>query len=1387
VPPLQQLSDTGSTRTKLSNTTSLTKLGNRNEGFTKLGRNFTIGDKVGGFALSAVESFPELFGIEPSQSTQEFRAAAPVSGFLSQAVGAFVPYLGAAKAARAAPVVGGAIEAFGGLEALGGGSAIARGARIAAAEAAAVEAGRLGISATPLPEAAYEATTGREAELRPFGTLVGEAALNVGGSGVLGGAVGGIAARLAKPARIEDLVPLAASDQPLAVQVRELNEAVARAADPADPFILSPETIERLGRERDQRLRFNLMDVEPTYTDTGETLRGTYRQELGRVYRPLVGQTKSNPIDTFLNRANNWRSKSPDKLTATRRLIYDPTEAGGYRSEEELAADLAAIGKSREELGLYAQDIKTIEVRPGQGKKLGTPTQEPLAASDVASMSPEQAVGRRLLEQPQEWNTTKDVLLGRARGLQRRFNNSKVFRDVGDGWGLAREQDGLYVMRKKIQGGAEAAPGDRWVFFRTDRPDVFAPKAARTNELFMKSQYLPAPIEEQIIGEPIFDSGSAFLKMTKDQPTRKVSGTKSGVVSAAKESAESAANIVAPTAPLGTRNPILNRAFQYLKNLESVVEARVTNVLYGADKFDDSKSLLKNVLFHTPKSEALMANINRLTPKDLTDIRFVLESELPFDRVLEANARFDINGEKLISDQAKDFLQAMQLISDNFTQRVSKLQATVQDQGVMKLVAEFQARKGHYAMTRDFPGSYRVFLMEKGEVVGIATGDSPAAAREAAMDIITQQGKRGRVITEGGMVDDALRDPVEIQKLKAKVLKPGFLKNRGDLLGYELQRGELTNKKLGELVEKNLRRRENYIRNVTMYEQLAETLATLNRQRPQDAQALERVMQRMMGNEGEFARVQNAAMDKVLHAVGFSGKDSASSIVRVTQKLLTSFQFNFGNLTQPILNMVGTFQTILPEISYVLHASPETLARNYVSVPLLDGRNSVKGTMGILSEWKLFGNAMQRMGVRWKDQPDDFKGLVEEMVRQRQLAPRFAEEQFGVDGAILRDPLAAFKSGSSFVDYFEAANGLLISKSEELNRMMVVNSAYELAKVMDLPFDRMVNFTREMMGKTAFNYGTADRATVFTTPLGSLAGTFKNWMFHYMANMIKYASGGKETLPALFWQTAATAVIGGSAATPFVMPIANGASKFLTDKSAMENLYAMTGGDGLDERVADGVMYGLPGALGLSFASQAASPGSDPARDASMMFSFAAFDRGKALSTATKDALVAYKVSGEGPWEDELVRGELVRALAPRTFYRAMALTQDHAVRSLSTGYDVAHLGLGGSLLYGAGFNPTELEKTYEVYNEIRNDQRRQKEAVAELGQTLAQAWESGDDRLANRTFTRAMAIGVDTSSVLRSAQARQKRAMETQLEFTASDEDRSRYEFMFEDETAEP
>lgn len=1390
---MERLGSNGGTPPRISSITSgggLQRLGSSGAsgpGIRRLGQSdFTGLDKFSAFALSAVESFPELFGIEPSETTQAFRAQNPIAGFASQAVGAFVPYMGAAKLARAAPVAGNFIR---GAETLGAarGGAIGRMALGGAAEAAVVEAGRIGLGASGIPDAIYEGVTGREAENRGVGALALEGAFNIGGAGVLGAGFGALAGRFARPTRLQNYHADLAPDRPLNTRIRRLNTLIAEAQDPTSKVQFPEEELARLARERQQLIDINLEHAMPQTSDAGDTVRsGVYRRDIGKSFRPILSERKAprggayGELSAFLNRASNWRSKGD--LTKTRRLIVDPTGRGGYTTEAARDEVLSAIGMSREQLGMEALDVFSIQVNTGVGKRPGASA--PLPESPSPSVAPEQLAGRRLMSSEPVYNKAgaRDPNQARANSIQRRLSSGKAWSKIGDGWHLAREsgEDGMFVLTKKVKGSAEPAPGDEWVVLRTDNPGAFDPKAAALQKRMLASGYFPVAEETAKIGSGIWDSGVEFQSLLRKnvgqtQLGKAVSANPVGRAQAmAREVGEVVGDYAAPSAPGAARNPLANYAFQFMKDFEAYVETRVDTLMRGTRLLDTEKSLARQLVsFKEVSTEGIDEMAKALSKDSLSDIRAALEMEIPADKLPDMLTR------GLISPEAVDFLNVLQRYSDDWTNELKLIGDHVTNESVIQMVADFQSRQGHYALTRETPGAYRILLQDPaGEIRGVAAGKSPLDAKERAAELIVDARKKGLELQQGAFIDEAIADPTQIAKFKAAVLKPGFMKNRGDFLGYELQGKELTGSSLSRLVERNIRRRENYLRDITMLEQLSPTLSQLDREAPNMAQFLRKRIGLLQGDEGEFGRAQNMIMDKALAAVGLSGKNSASAIVRTTQKVLSDFQFGFANLTNPLQNLMGILQTVLPEISFASRNIRAT-ADNYVSLPAFDEAGNLTGEISMLSDVKLFYSAMRNAAKPVGELDQAHQELIDQMIRERYLAPRFAEEQFGTNSALLGNPKAALQSGEGFLEFFGAANRVLVTKTEEFNRMVALNAAYEIGKMRGMNQQQLSVFTREFLSKTAFNYGTVDRATVFTTPVGSLLGTFKNWMFHYVANMFKYAGGGKETLPALFWQTASTALIGGAVATPLVMPLVDGASKFLTDKSAMENLYAAVGSEG--EFMADGVLYGLPGMMGVSFASQVGAPFSDPERDATMMFSLAMSDRMRSLGSGTKAALTAYAATGESPFNDAAVRDNLVRALAPRSIYRAMAVGQDGAIRSMASGYDVARLGPGSGVAYALGFNPTELEKTYEIYNKVRNNQNRKKAMTQEFGKTIAQAWEDGDTLLASRVFARAQAVGIDSSAVLRSAKARRDRGLQTQLDYAASPEDMEDYAFMFD------
>lgn len=1363
-------------------------------------------DKLLSFGLSTIESVPEMFGLAPSPETQNYRANNPIGGFVSGALGTLVPYVGEAKLLRMVPTIGAGIDAA---KAIG----LAKGPALGAALELGSEAGAVGalntaIAATPVPGAIYKATTGQDPTEEPIGDVALGNAFNTLGAGALGGGFGLLAKRFDFGTKLADIVPGFNTSDPPVVQLRTINDALAAHADPADPFKFSTDPgingqsdLDRVQKASSILTKFNLLDKVPDFTSTGDPINVDNARwaDQGPLYRGLVGETKSRPVGAWLNRVAEPRS-NPDNVLQSQYLVQD--SLGGFHSEQELQNVTDLAGVTGQQLAQDAQNARVFTIKDGTGYQPMPPATAAVGEgvnfdlSDLASgedvshainfdetAAPEPPPTRRLLSsEPQYLDEPTPGQAAKMSGaqkvattFQRRFTGAP-FKDVGDGWRMARDTDNMYVFNKKLVGDiSRASPGDSWITFRTDKPEVFAPRAARSDNVIMRSAFFPSRQELLTTGERLFDAGNAYRDMFGgDAILAKASKVRGKVSAVVRDSLATAATKVAPSGPLFEKNPIANYAWQMVKALEHHAELGVSAVMNGKIKINPGTPLWKVIL--NPDHElGLHAGFRTLDSNDLADVKSIIGAEVPFDEATELHAQGHI------SDKAHAVLTALQSLSDNFEDRYNKVSLGVRGNDAMNLLATFDAKMGHYMISRQYPGAYKVLLHdENNELVGWGTGKSPLEANQDALATIADEAKAGRTVTPGGMIDSAVMNPELANQMRSAVMKPGFLRSRGNLIGNELGRGDLTVKKLGELVEKNLRTRENYLRDIAILEHTAEPLAALRRDDPQLAEAFVNAMGKLRGEQTKWDAFQNNVVDTTLHAVGLSGKDSATNIVRVGQKLMSAFQFGF-NLSQPIQNMVGMMQTILPEIAYVLHADPLTLSRNYVSMPLIaDG--SVKGVLGQLSTTKLMKNSFDYFMKPMGQQSAAYQEYMGDLINRRIINGRITEEQFGSDGYILGHMGAAFKQGHNITDVMKAGSTILMTKSEEINRTMAANVAWEIGTMRGFDAQRMRLFAQEFIHKTQYSYATHDRSAVFTTPLGSLGGTFKNWMFHYLGSMIKYSGAGPAGMKALAWQTAVTGLVGGAAAMPVMVPMANAASGFFANKSAMQELYDTAANLGLPENVADGLMYGLPGSLGVSLSSQVASPASDPIRDASMLWDFAAFDRMKALSKGTQDALLAYKTLGQNPFQNDLVRDELGRALAPRVIYRAMALGQQGAIRSMSTGYDVAKLGLGGAAMYTAGFNPTELDKAYQVYSEVREDQAAKKAMVQEFGEGLAQAWENKDDNLANRIYTRAMATGVDMSSVLRSAQSRQLRQQQTQLNYSASPQDKQDYSFEFND-----
>jgi hypothetical protein len=284
--------------------------------------------------------------------------------------------------------------------------------------------------------------------------------------------------------------------------------------------------------------------------------------------------------------------------------------------------------------------------------------------------------------------------------------------------------------------------------------------------------------------------------------------------------------------------------------------------------------------------------------------------------------------------------------------------------------------------------------------------------------------------------------------------------------------------------------------------------------------------------------------------------------------------------------------------------------------------------------------------------------------------------------------------------------------------------------------------------------------------IGTLWGLFKNWPAHYMWNMAQYSKVAMQTgdVAPLLWAMAGTGLVGGLTAVPGYF-LFDKFSQFVSNKDATTAVYEGMGAEG-DSPVLDSVFYGVPNFFGVSLSSRAAAPFSDPSRDMNSLFSIATIDRGKALFEFVGKATDTFLGTGQGPGQSRAVFDAFSRAVAPRTVNRFLQTTADGAMRSLGTSNQLmSDLNLVQRLAYIIGVAPTEVQKSFDLQQELWKNQTQRKEMVGVLGEEASEAMEQKDIRGYANLVKRGWRMGIDPASIHSSATANYHNRNEDLLE----------------------
>lgn len=926
---------------------------------------------------------------------------------------------------------------------------------------------------------------------------------------------------------------------------------------------------------------------------------------------------------------------------------------------------------------------------------------------------------------------------------------------VGDDLLMAREAgDGMFVMAKKYGGElGKAAPTDKWVLFKTDNPGVFAKDADRWAKIQVdKGKWVPQS-ELAADGGEIYNTGKGYMNMFPLRNYQAMATDKKGlsamVDKMVPQSVRGPQNEIVARMGEAMKEYLAPRVYQFKNNFRANWIMNATKTMYDraetlTNELMNGKVIVdktRNLFFQNLKGQAGDVDMGfapvRKLAEELSEADFKSFWENVWRKGTPAQDLKGLQESGTITPEVANFARNLDAIDKYNTGNINKAELAVGR-------TPSTWKEGHYGLSRNWEGDTRYALKnEAGELVGVAGGANRRAAKANA-EALVKENPSWKVDYEYAVSGDSV--PKEV---KPGIHTPSFVLERQDIRGFKWDTKEFTKDEFLEAYENALRGRNNYQANMASTDMLGPHIDRLRMEDPAAFRMIEARMNDYAGVQSPFSRWQNKVVDEI--AGPMLGTNSASKIVQYTNTALFNFQLGALKLAYPVVNALQFVQTVVPEAAFVMGRAPEASLAGKYSFFAAGGEKGPVGGVGVLSPLKLMSDSLKEMRSPSPGLTDAFQRAVNDRV----IDPRLVEGYIGESATKVRDIAKVFRGESlNFTEWLRGVSEFLPAETERMSRTHAFTVGHGIARDFlkkggeSLNADEIYAFARQFTENTMYLYSAADKPRIFTTPAGSLMGLFKNWMFNYMSSMGEYTAQGftHNNWSPLLWQTTGTFALGGLAATPLAW-VADRFTKQWADKSSMQWAYDEFGAGG------DAVMLGLPAALtGISLYSQVNSPVSNPVKDASSLFSLAAWDRVKATGKLVGGAMDHWQSTGEHPGYSQGVRELMARAFAPTTVYRTMGAIQPDQITSLGTGMPIAkNVPPVHRALYALGFNPVELDRAQAVSQELYTSQEKMKSQVTKLGKAWGDAQQNKDNAQMAQIMRQAVTWGVDVSAVISS------------------------------------
>ena len=1258
-----------------------------------------------GLGISGLSGITELVGWT-LPGAEEFRRENPVAGFVSQVGSASVPYLGWFAAAKKVKNVASVISKIGNLEK----SPIVAGAAREAVTLLPFEVGRVGASQLlPMAQSSLSDMTN---------SAIFDLTLSAG----VGGLVHGFAAAGRRAPR--EPIPELDLAAPPSLQIRKLKELLAgKTLTPAQ----SGAAVNKL-KDLDAKAR----------AETAPAKR--YVSEVNR--NPALTRTLSSLFEVTRQSG------------VTKKKMFWISDKSGFADEKSWKDAAKWNGLDPENFAETGRYFREITFQP-TGKTEAN-------ARDIAKQLEEMQGGRISPEAFQKYvdkKMEKDYAAKRAAGVDKQLREG--MQSLGFSWLIAKEESGLYILARKTRGRfGQGKVDDRWVLFKTDQPGRYLPKHLKFSQQVLDSnswhkgaQALPEGVDTYDKVRKFYNEFPTEVAEEIAKPGRLDRLLPKDLVRTDKEFVRGVGdglrNYLAPAVAQFRKSKLANKIHQVARFGYNLADTKTHQLVFGTTLPGKRNLFMESLTApsldpNRPSIKTILDGLDPVEKQQLMGLRNNLVDPATYQDVVA-------RGE--ISPKTADAALKLEAIADVVEAENMQL--------AIGLGERYRSRvKGDLGLPQSWDGDARIALANaSGDVVTVASGRSKKVAQALAARLVKENPEL-HIAEQMDVSKLPDRQQLASAPIGAEIKSTiGSSDNPRKLRGFKWDYEPVDGNELLVDFQKAYNRKFRWQMEQTEKDLLKQPMALLNEVDPSMFNTLDARMRDLRGEQGAFGKLVNKTLDK--HLAPIIGENSASQIVAVTNTGMAVWHLGMGQIAHPIMTVFTFMNTVLPEMAMIIGATVKDLS--HYSFFLAGGTKGPVGPMAFLSPAKILVNSFREMG----NPSEALQRGINRAGMEAVVQPRVAEEFIGQNAARLKDLRAAIASPGGFAAWLKELAIWMPANSERLSRVHAFTVGWQMARdvVGLVDEERIYQFAKEFTEKTMFSYTTADRPRIFTTPLGSAAGLFKTWMMNYMTAMLEYTGqAAKGNFAPLAWQTAGTAAMGGVAATPLYW-IADGFSKAFTGDSMLQNTY-----ENLSEGPGDALMFGLPAALtGISLYSQSTSPLSNPARDASAMWSLVTLNRAQALTEAAGLAWDNWHATGQHPGASIAVRDAIVRAIAPSTISRMVsAFSGDDVIRSLHSGYPmVSNVPLWERALYGVKLNSADLDRAMAIADELYADRAKERAAVVSLGRAMAEASDQGDFKGVAAAARQAMEWGIDPSKVYRSAMNREKLQQEPLLERT--------------------